>query len=72
MERLAKLVGQWLELERGQEATMVASQLKKDYAGQVSPEKIPRQERKKMVEDQQAIQKKAAPERQARHMNLTA
>lgn len=64
MERLAKLVAQWLESERGLNKDEIASQLKNDYAGQPSPEKIPRSERKKINE------KKATPQRQARHLEV--
>lgn len=62
LERLAKLVGQWLHQERGFGEEKIAARLKMDYAGQTSPEKIPRAERKNSNE------KKAMPERQARHL----
>ena len=68
MERLAKLVGDWLQLERGLVQADIAAQLKLDYAGQISPEKIPRSERKKLREEQEQANKKAAPERQVRHL----
>ncbi|PRC94182.1 B12-binding domain-containing radical SAM protein [Solimicrobium silvestre] len=68
MERLAKLVSNWLQQERGLGEDEIAAQLKLDYAGQVSPEKIPRSERKKLKEEQELLGKKAAPERQARHL----
>ena len=70
LERLAKLVSQWLQTERGLTIELIDAQLKQDYAGQPSPEKIPRAERKKQAAElaQQAAQKNAAPERQARHL----
>ena len=68
MERLAKLVGDWLQQERGLVQADIAAQLKLDYAGQISPEKIPRSERKKLREEQEQANKKAAPERQVRHL----
>ena len=68
MERLAKLVGDWLQLERGLVQADIAAQLKLDYAGQISPEKIPRSERKKLREEQEQATKQAAPERQVRHL----
>ena len=72
MERLAKLVADWLQQERGMEADHVARQMKLDYAGQVSPEKIPRAERKKLQEEKQRAEKNAAPQRQARHLESLA
>jgi len=65
LERLAKLVAQWLHQEQGFNSDEIAAQLKNDYAGQASPEKIPRAERKKISE-----QKNAAPERQTRHLEF--
>jgi len=65
LERLAKLVADWLIAERGLEKDDVANCLKSDYAGQASPEKVSRSERKLQAE---TVGKKAAPERQARHM----
>ena len=70
MERLAKLVGDWLQQERGLEQAMIAAQMKLDYAGQLSPEKVPRAERKKNLEDKQRAEKNAAPERQVRHIAM--
>ena len=64
LERLAKLVSNWLQQERGLDETTVNAQLKNDYAGQASPEKIPRAEKKKLA-DASAT---AAPKRQARHI----
>jgi len=69
MERLAKLVADWLQQSRGMNEFEIAGQLKLDYAGQISPEKIPRSERKKMHEEKQRVEKNAAPERQVRHLN---
>jgi len=69
MERLAKLVANWLQQERGMDEFTVAAQLKLDYAGQTSPEKIPRAERKKIADEKQSAEKNAAPERQLRHLN---
>ena len=66
MERLAKLVSQWLEQERGLCAAEVAALLKSDYAGQVSPEKVSRSERKQLEAEAQSSL--AAPVRQTRHM----
>ena len=66
LERLAKLVAQWLHQERGFDSNEISAQLKMDYAGQTSPEKIPRSERKKSSEE-----KNAAPQRQARHLAAT-
>lgn len=63
LERLAKLVAQWLQQERGLKQDIVTAQLKLDYAGQPSPEKIPRAERTKTTQE-----KNAAPERQMRHL----
>jgi radical SAM superfamily enzyme YgiQ (UPF0313 family) len=57
LERLAKLVAQWLHQERGLSVETISAHLKNDYAGQTSPEKIPR-----------AKQKNSAPERQIRHL----
>ena len=68
MERLAKLVAEWLEQERGMSAEVIQAQLKNDYAGQLSPEKVPRAERKKRKEEQDKSDRKALPERQARHL----
>ncbi len=70
MERLAKLVADWLHQERGIEQTEIAAQLKLDYAGQISPEKIPRSERKKLIEEQQRSGKNNIPERQIRHLEM--
>lgn len=63
LERLAKLVAQWLYQERDFNSDAISAQLKLDYAGQTSPEKIPRAERKKNSEE-----KTAAPQRQVRHL----
>ena len=68
MERLAKLVAEWLQQARGVSEFEVAAQLKRDYAGQISPEKISRTGRKKMQEEKQLAEKKSAPERQMRHL----
>jgi len=64
MERLAKLVTDWLHQERGLDRALIAAQLKHDYAGQISPEKIPREARRQAAE----AAKKAAPVRQVRHL----
>jgi radical SAM superfamily enzyme YgiQ (UPF0313 family) len=66
LERLAKLVAQWLQQERNFHQDIVSAQLKLDYAGQPSPEKIPRAERKKISEE-----KNAAPARQVRHLECS-
>jgi radical SAM superfamily enzyme YgiQ (UPF0313 family) len=71
MERLASLVANWLQVERAMTCDDVEQHLKRDYAGQMSPEKVPRAERKKMREQKEYAEKYAAPERQARHI-LTA
>lgn len=68
LERLAKLVAQWLHQIRGFTEQEIQVQLKKDYAGQMSPEKMPRVERKKMIEQKTKLEKIAVPERQARHL----
>jgi len=67
LERLAKLVAEWLVAERGLDNEDVTDCLKSDYAGQASPEKVSRSERKLQAETEG---KKVAPERQARHMHL--
>lgn len=64
MEKLAALVVEWLVSERGMAGADATALLKRDYAGQLSPEKVPRAERKVTV------QKNAAPERQARHLGV--
>jgi len=64
MERLAKLVSEWLQQVRRMDQTEIAVQLKRDYAGQLSPEKVPRGERVKLQ-----AEKNAAPERQVRHLS---
>ena len=69
MERLAKLVADWLLQERGLQSQEINAHLKLDYAGQISPEKIPRAERKKIHEEKQRAEKNAAPERQMRHLH---
>ncbi len=66
MERLAKLVAQWLQQECALTPEVITAQLQLDYAGQVSPEKIPRADRK-----QQQQTTTAAPARQSRHLNLS-
>ena len=66
MERLAKLVADWLVQERNMEKDQIAACLKQDYAGQTSPEKVSRSERKQLQAEADA--KNAAPQRQARHM----
>ncbi len=68
MERLAKLVSEWLQHERSMDRAEIAGQLKSDYAGQVSPEKIPRSERGKNADDNLKAEKNAAPVRQVRHL----
>jgi radical SAM superfamily enzyme YgiQ (UPF0313 family) len=70
MERLAKLVADWLQQERAMPASDIAAQLKRDYGGQLSPEKIPRSERKKIHEGKQQTEKNAAPARQVRHLGV--
>ncbi len=66
LERLAKLVADWLVAQRGLSQKVVAECLKNDYAGQLSPEKVSRSQRNQtQIEN---ITKKAAPERQARHI----
>lgn len=72
LERLAKLVGQWLHQERSCAEQEIHAQLKKDYAGQISPEKIPRAERKKISEEKMLAEKNAAPVRQVRHLTAIA
>ena len=67
MERLATLVSDWLQQERGIHRDEIATHLKNDYAGQTSPEKIPRAERKKSQEEKLQTDKNAAPARQMRH-----
>ena len=64
LERLAKLVSRWLQQERGLDEATINARLKNDYAGQTSPEKIPRSEKK-----QRAEKASAAPQRQARHLD---
>ena len=65
LERLAKLVSTWLQQERGLDQATVDAQLKNDYAGQTSPEKIPRKERKQQAATDTTAA--AATKRQARH-----
>lgn len=71
MERLAKLVADWLLQQRGMNQGEIAAHLKRDYAGQISPEKIPRAERKKISEGKQQAGKNGPPERQLRHLHVT-
>lgn len=54
MERLAKLVAQWLLEEQGIDSETISAHLKHDYAGQIAPEKTSK--------------KINAPERQVRHL----
>jgi hypothetical protein len=70
LERLAKLIAQWLQQERDFSAATISAQLKMDYAGQASPEKVPRAERKKYSEEK-LKEKNAAPERQVRHLSIS-
>ena len=72
LERLAGLVAEWLRDERLVPSDEIDAQLKLDYAGQVSPEKIPRAERKKIQEEKRRSEKNAVPDRQVRHLNAAA
>ena len=72
MERLAGLVAEWLKEECQMPQEEIDACLKLDYAGQASPEKIPRAKRKKNQEETQRAEKKAAPQRQARHLGANA
>jgi radical SAM superfamily enzyme YgiQ (UPF0313 family) len=65
MEKLAKLVADWLTGPRGLDRNEVNSQLAQDYAGQLSPELVPRSLRK-----QQREEKISVPARQARHLGV--
>jgi len=72
LDRLAKLVVDWLVQEGGLDANLVTEILKRDYAGQTSPEKIHRSERKTAQEENQRAPKNIVPVRQARHLRQDA